>query len=141
MRRLKKFNEDVEVKQTLRDLVGDIKETKSKGYRKIIETTKGCFTNLELYDEYDKIDWLDAEVSFYMYGKNSNTGEIYLKHPSSKWGKRGYVYLDNGFPKIISTYPGDERGCHLFNDVFISSGHDGNYLWNIKTGEFDSFTW
>lgn len=33
------------------------------------------------------------------------------------------------------------RGCILFSDVFISSGHDGSYLWNVKTGEFRSNTW
>jgi hypothetical protein len=50
-------------------------------------------------------------------------------------------YFEGDTPKILSTYPGDERGSFIFNDVFISSGHDGNYLWNVKTGEFKANTW
>ena len=34
--------------------------------------------------------------------------------------------------KILSYYPGDERGCLVFNNTFICSGHDGSYLWDIN---------
>ena len=140
MKHLKKYNESTEDKSpTLRDLIGDIKETKGEHYRTITETTKGCFTNIELFDEYKKLDLLDAEVVMYMY--NDNTGEVRIKHPQDKYGRFCYAYFENGIPKIISSYPGDERGCTLFNGTFIASGHDGNYLWNVKTGEFKSNTW
>ncbi len=139
MQHLKKFNESEEKKQTLRDLIGDVKETKKIGYRNIIETTKGCFSSIEFYDEFDDIDWLDSEVTINNYG--DGTGEILLKHTKSKWANHYYVYLEGDIPKIISDFPGDERGCILFGDVFIVSGHDGNYLWNVKTGEFKSNTW
>jgi hypothetical protein len=108
------------------------------GSRNIIETTKGSFSNLEFYDKYDDIDWLDSEVSIYRSG---DTAEITLKHSKSRWGRNLNAYFEGDFPKIISTYPGDERGCFVFGDVFISSGHDGNYLWNVKTGQFESNTW
>jgi len=137
MNHLKRFNENMDTSKTLRDLIGEI-EVKPSKY--VIKTTKGCLTDLDLNDKYDKIDWLDAEYKLYV-DRGGNTGQIYLKHKDSKWGRSANVYFENGVPKIISTYPGDERGCFLFGDVFISSGHDGNYLWNIKTGEYASFSW
>jgi hypothetical protein len=137
MYHLKKFNESQETpSQSLRDLIGDIKETKKQGYRTLVETTKGCFLNFEL-QEMD-FDWLDSEVSFYKHG---NTAEITLRHPKARRNRNLNAYLEGDVPKIISTFPGDERGCCVFGDVFISSGHDGNYLWNIKTGEFKANTW
>lgn len=137
---IKKVDE-LEKKQTLRDLIGDLKGTKS-GYRYLNEYTSGCISNVELFDEYSdpKIDWLDAEVSIDTRG-DANTGNIWLKHEGERWQRHAYVYLENGIPKIISEIPGDERGCVLFGDVFIASGHDGNYLFNVKTGEFKSATW
>ncbi len=137
MKRLRKFNESGETNQTLRDLIGDVKETKKVGYYPITETTKGCFTNLEIVD-YEKKNWLDAIVEVYKYG---STTEVFLHHSESKYGRRLYAYFEGDVPKILSTYRGDERGSCLFGDTFIASGHDGNYLWNIKTGEFKSNTW
>jgi len=138
MQHLKKFNEsEATSNQTLRDLVGDIKEIKKQGYVTIVETTKGCFITFNPQEEKD-IDWLDSEVSLY---KRGNTAEITLKHTMARWGRNFNAYFEGDVPKIISSYPGDERGCCVFGDVFISSGHDGNYLWNIKTGEFKSNTW
>jgi hypothetical protein len=137
MQHLKKFNESQETPgQSLRDLIGDVKETKKQDYRTLVETTKGCFLNFEL-QEMD-FDWLDSEVSLYKHG---NTAEITLRHPKARWNRNLNAYLEGDVPKIISTFPGDERGCFVFGDVFISSGHDGNYLWNIKTGEFKANTW
>lgn len=140
MKHLKRFNESHEDKSpTLRDLIGDIKETKDERYRTITETTKGCFTDVELFD--DNINLLDSEVTMYMYRGDNNVGEITLRHPDEEYGTMLYAYFENGIPKIISSYPGDERGCTLFNGTFIASGHDGNYLWNVTTGEFKSNTW
>jgi hypothetical protein len=68
--------------------------------------------------------------------------EVYIK-PIDKYdfGMSLNAYFEGGNIRILSSFPGDERGCCVFGDVFISSGHDGNYLWNIKTGEFKSNTW
>ena len=138
MQHLKKFNESESTSNPiLRDLVGDVKETKKIGYRSITETTKGCFLDFDPQEEMD-FDWLDSEVSIYRRG---DTAEITLRHPKARWNRSFNAYFEGDMPKIISTYPGDERGCFVFGDVFISSGHDGNYLWNVKTGEFKDNTW
>lgn len=137
MKRIKRFNESTDSKRTLRDLIGDVKITNNAGYFNVItETTKGCFTN---FDNLDEI--LDDEVTIYRFtDQDSATGKApYGEICSDNF--RGYVYLNDNIPKIISSYPGDERGCVLFGDVFVSSGHDGSYLWNIKTGEFKSHSW
>lgn len=129
--------------QTLRDLIGDIESSeKKKKYYTITKTSNGCVTNIDLVDDYRKVNWLDAIVAnIRHYHDNNNIGEIYLQHPNSRRIRSLNFYQEDGVFKILSTYPGDERGCHVFGDVFISSGHDGNYLWNIKTGEFDTFNW
>ena len=136
MKKIKKINKKKKKgKMTLRELIGDIKSTKEYEYNEIHETTKGCFTDLE-EDQFD----MEVEINQWGIQKGGNTAEIYSFYRGSR-RLMGNVYLENGVPKIISTYPGDERGCIVFGDVFISSGHDGNYLWNIKTGEFVDNTW
>jgi hypothetical protein len=128
--------ESIDSKRTLRDVIGDVKSTSKKGYRTIIETTKGCFSNMS-----DLGDHLDDEFKIYRYSDdNSPTGKAPYGDISTN-GFSGYVYIENNIPKIITYGPGDERGCVLFGDVFVASGHDGNYLWNIKTGEFMANTW
>ena len=136
MKRIKKFNESTDSKRTLRDVIGDIKDTRKVGYRTIHETTKGCFSNLSDLEEN-----LDDKFEIYRYhDEDSATGRASYGEISSD-NFRAYVYLENNIPKIISYYPGDERGCVLFGDVFVASGHDGNFLWNVKTGEFKANTW
>ena len=137
MKHIKKFNEDVDnTEKTLRDLIGDIKEEKKVGYCTIIETTEGCFVN------FDINEYLDSVVEIHNWGTSPELKEVYIR-PSgeNKWGRRLNGYFEGDNPKILSTYPGDERGSFIFNDVFISSGHDGNYLWNVRTGEFKANTW
>jgi hypothetical protein len=119
--------------ETLRDLIGDVKHKKVIGYHRISETTNGCLTNIDLGE------WGGATVEIEM--QTDNTGFIFAKHVDDKWPQMFYAYFENGKVKIISDYPGDERGCCVFGDVFITSGHDGNYLWNIKTGEFMENNW
>lgn len=138
MKHLKLFESSETAEPTLRDIIGNIKSEKKVGYNTIYETEKGCITNI-LGRNTRNIDLLDCNVKYHRYG--DNYGEIFLKHPEERYGRSYYVYLENDFPKIISSYPGDERGCILFKDVFIASGHDGNYLWDVKTGEFKSNTW
>lgn len=125
--------------KTLRDLIGDIKNTEHKDGYLITETNNGCFTNLNFKDDY--INWLDAEVNVYdnCYGQQS-TGLLILNDLEGNSIELNY-YKNNKKFEILSIYPGDPRGAYLFGDTFISSGHDGNYLWNIKTKEFKSNHW
>lgn len=136
---IKKFNESSYIdseSMSLRDLIGDLKDKKKSGYNTIYETTKGCFTNFSEIEEY-----LDG--SFVIYRYENNTGDISIKslNLDQRYAIQLYIYFIGDIPRIISTYPGDERGCCIFCDVFISSGHDGSYLWNVKTGEFKDNTW
>lgn len=90
--------------------------------------------------------YLDGEYNIYKYNNHTNTnenqqvGDISITQSDGN-GAYLYVYLEDDVPKIISTFPGDERNCAIFNGTFISSGHDGNYFWNIKTKEFGLSTW
>jgi hypothetical protein len=133
MRHLKNFNESIENGKTLREVIGDIKSTKKCGYYEIKETEKGCIINLD--DECMNYTVSNSRIS------SDGCGEIVLKEEGQGYGYIYYAYFENGFPRIISHVPGDERGCVVFGDVFIASGHDGNYLFNIKTGEFKDNTW
>ncbi len=119
--------------ETLRDLIGDVKHKKVIGYHRISETTNGCLTNIDLGE------WGGATVEIEM--QTDNTGFIFAKHEDDKWPQMLYAYFEDGKVKIISSCNGDERGCCVFGDVFIASGHDGNYLWNFKTGEFMDNNW
>lgn len=134
---IKRFNENSSQETTLRDLVGDIKETKKIGYHEITETTKGCLSNLYNFSEN-----LDQVVEISDYSENIkdfiiDTGGVKRVVLA---GRLLFGYFEEGNLKILSTIPGDERNPIVFNDVFISPGHDGNYLWNVKTGEFKSHT-
>lgn len=124
---IKRFNENSNQETSLRDMVGDIKETKKIGYHEITETTKGCFSNLNNFSEN-----LDQVVKISYYSENIK--DVIID------GRLLFGYFEEGNLKILSTIPGDERNPIVFNDVFISPGHDGNYLWNVKTGEFKSHT-
>lgn len=137
MKHIRKFNESVDNKNMkLKDLVGEVKEEKKVGLYTIIETTKGCFLN------FDLTDLLDCDVEIHNWGTSPELKEVYIKpNNSNRGGKSLNGYFNGDEPKILSTYPGDERGSFIFNDVFISSGRDGNYLWNVRTGEFKSNTW
>ena len=137
MKHIKKFNENVDnIKKTLRDLVGDVKEEKKVGYHTITETTNGCFCN------FDLTKYLNSFVEIQTWGSNPELKEVCIEPTAeNKSFIRLNGYFEGDIPKILSTYPGDERGSFIFNDVFISSGHDGNYLWNVKTGEFKANTW
>jgi hypothetical protein len=138
MKHIRKFNEDLDnTEKTLRDLIGDIKEEKKVGYYTITETTGGCFVNFDLNK------YLDSVVEIHNWGTSPELKEVYIEAQEiNNWrDKRLNGYFEGDTPKILSTYPGDERGSFIFNDVFISSGHDGNYLWNVRTGEFKANTW
>jgi hypothetical protein len=132
MKHLKKFNESIENGKTLREVIGDVKSSKKKGYYEIHETEEGCIITDEEY--------LDYEISDFNIN-NDGCGEIYLKREGQRYGSLFWAYFENKIPKVISSIPGDERGCTIFGDIFIASGHDGNYLFNIKTGEFKDNTW
>jgi hypothetical protein len=157
MRHLNKFNESTEASvQTLRDIIGDVKgEAERVGYYGIYETTKGCFTNIELSAPWDNYMDREAKVDSVHKEKGGEfTGEVLVKS-ETYWMALGFCYLevDSSLPvgiavenkqfkvKILSLCPGDERGCVVFNNTFICSGHDGSYLWNINNPkEFYSHT-
>lgn len=163
MKHLNKFNENQTEGsiQTLRDLIGEPVNSTRVGYRTITETSKGCFTNSVEFDGYRGENYLDKEAKIDWVTKIGNefTGQVMVKVESrgrTYWSSLGYAYLipDESLPlefavnnkkfkvKILSGYPGDERGCTIFNGTFICSGHDGNYLWNIDNpNEFLSNTW
>jgi hypothetical protein len=128
MRHIKKFNESIENGKKLRDVIGEITETKEYDWRKISKTDKGCIINLNS-------ELLDYTVSSFDI-HSDGSGDIVLKKEGEKYGSLYYAYFENEVPKVISHIPGDEMGCTIFGDVFIASGHDGSYLFNIKTGEF-----
>jgi len=132
MKHLKKFNESIENGKTLREVIGDVKSSKKKGWCEIHETEEGCIITDEEY--------LDYEISNFNIN-NDGCGEIFLKREGQRYGSLFYAYFENKKPKVISSIPGDERGCTIFGDIFIASGHDGNYLFNVKTGEFKDNTW
>lgn len=132
MKHLKKFNESLERGQKLRDVIGDIVDNEKKGFRRIYKTEKGCFISDE-----GILDCVITDIHMYP----NNTCELYLDNEEEEYGSYHYAYFENDMPKVILGIPGDERGCTIFGDVFISSGHDGNYLFNIKTGEFKDNTW
>ena len=128
-----KFNESDSPK-TLVDIVGEVVSNEKQGYYNIFKTENGTITNIDI-DRY-----LNYTASIRMY-RDNNIGEITLRKEGERYAPYFYAYFEDGYPKIISSFPGDERGCFLFNGTFITSGHDGNYLWNIETGEFKSNVW
>lgn len=127
MRHIKKFNESIENGKKLKDVIGEVTKVDKYGWSKISVTDKGCITNLQ--------EELDYTISSFRIGTDG-TGDIVLKEEGEQYGSLYYAYFENKIPKVISFIPGDERGCAIFGDVFIASGHDGNYLFNVKTGEF-----
>ena len=122
----------------LRELIGEVVTVREDGYFNISKTEKGCFTNIELYDKYDKIDWLDAEITIHDLYEEENSKAIELDYEGNIICY--YGCLVDGNIKVISTINGDDRCFTLFGDVFIASGHDCSYLFNIKTGEFKDFS-
>ena len=111
MKHIRKFNENVDsTNMTLSDLIGEVKEEKKVGYYTIIETTKGCFLN------FDLTDWLDYDVKIHNWGTSPELKEVYIKpNNSNRWGEALNGYFNGDEPKILSTYPGDERGSFIFN--------------------------
>ena len=121
----------------LRELIGEVVTVREDGYFNISKTEKGCFTNLEFTLD-EGIDWLDAKVTIHDLYEEENGKAIELDYEGNILSL--YGCLVDGNIKVISTTNGDEIGCTLFGDVFIPSGHDGSYMFNIKTGEFKDFS-
>lgn len=131
--KIKKFNES-ESPKTLEDIIGKVVSSNKEGYYNIYKTENGTITNVDINRYLD----YTANIRIYSSG---NVGEISLRKEGERYGTYFYAYFEDGYPKIISSFPGDERGCFIFNGTFITSGHDGNYLWNIETGEFKANVW
>ena len=149
MKHLRKMNEGKSV-VTLRDLIGDPLEKGDDVYNaKVIETSKGCFTNINL-EGYRGDSPLDKEVKLgYVSGKEGELVSDLMVKGEKYMSQIGYCHIERnedspiGYDiKILSYYPGDERGCLVFNNTFICSGHDGSYLWDINNPtEFVSNTY
>jgi hypothetical protein len=112
----------IKIEPTLREVIGNIIPDKAE--------KRGCdYTDKGIYIAHLRSnikDNLDFPVRLHTDG---NTGEINsIGYASSLLA---HVYLEDNKPKILTGYPGDNRGCLTFNKVFISSGHDGNYIFNI----------
>lgn len=132
---LKKFNESTEnPKPTLRDMVGDVVNVK----KDIIETANGCFFNN--FSKSDLEKYLDYEVKMKVFGtpEKGQCGEISLKGPNEKrfsWFGVCAFYQEQ--LRIVTNYPGEERGYHVFKGIFVVAGNDGCDLWDLATGELD----
>ena len=94
-------------------------------------TNKGVYVNrrdddiLNLDVELNKVSIKDIEDGLEVY-------EVYLKRENSKYpGEFGYLLVKDKAPYILSDYSGDNRGCDVFGDTFIVSGHDGNKMYSI----------
>jgi hypothetical protein len=95
----------------------------------VVETTKGVFLNGDFDDIKDSVIELsylcDSDVDMEVY-------ELLLKEPGEEYpGEYGYLLVKNNKPLIISRYQGDPCGGNIFNNTFLSAGHDGVYLFNI----------
>jgi hypothetical protein len=133
MKHLIKFNEsfDSNKGKKLSEVIGEIKSSKKYGWQTIYETTEGCIImDKSILD--DKISNISKYSSSSM---PENCGEIILD------GYHYYAYFENDKLRVIASPNGDDRGSTIFGDVFIVSGHDGNYLFNTKTGEFQNNGW
>lgn len=54
----------------------------------------------------------------------------------------GFLVYKEDKPIIFTNFPGDERGFLFFNNTFIITGHDGNYLYNLDNHhEFARMSW
>lgn len=116
----------------LRDLTGGLTGNKNKvGFSTLYEMENGTFTNMDLSDRLDHLVSMDEN--------GEGTVTVYTKSEDSEYYHQlGHGYMVDGKLLVLSSINGDNRGCTIFGDIFMSSGHDGSYLWNIKTGEFKS---
>lgn len=117
----------MELKGLVKDLLGETVISQTKiGYRTVLKTNEGVFTN---YEEF--VELLDKEYYLRQIGKKIEEYEVfefYVKEDSMY----GYLLTKNDSPLIFSTYIGDDRGAIYFNNTFIVSGHDGTFLFNVN---------
>lgn len=123
--KIKKFNESSDFDMDnfiFKDVFGELSDYNDE----INKTDKGVYTNISK-KWYDKL--LNYKCKMYV----SDDGSALL------WGSDdpyvyevGHVYLKDGYPFILSSINGDDRGCIVFNNVFVSCGHDGQVLFNTQ---------
>lgn len=139
-----------EIKKTLRELIG----TPIKGSSSVKDcafTDKGVYIGVLYFnhptktgekdengeDKYESKPYiesvLDSPVEIFK-NRDGKTGIIY----SPKDYFNSHFYMENDEVKIISSIRGDDYGTEVFQNVFISSGHDGNYLYDIKNPEINN---
>jgi hypothetical protein len=131
MGRIMRFNESIALNKTLREVIGDVVDTKRDRYWELHQTEEGCFiTNSDI------LDWEITST----YVRRDGTGEIVLKGPDGRGGLY-WLYVVGEDIRAVCRSLGDDRGCVIFGDVFITSGHDGNIMINVETGEFGVMSW
>ena len=111
---------------TLKEFVGEfIKKEKSVNL-----TDKGIYTD---FSEGDIERWGDYIIELNGNYTPKDIFSIYIKEDGDKYGHDlGKVLFKDGKPFIFTSIPGDDRGAMVFNDTFISSGHDGNLLFSVS---------
>lgn len=126
--KIKKFNETASFDMEnfiFKDVFGEL----STDVNKINKSDKDVYTNLEkkyfngMSDSICKIYFDEKDQSGLLWGKVGNAKYAY---------ELGHVCFKNGKPHILTYINGDNMGCTTFNNVFISCGHDGQYLFNIE---------
>jgi hypothetical protein len=141
MKYLKKFNESNNQEfnindylkfsdKTILDLIGNPIESKDT-YKTV--TDLGVYTNLGKGD----IDYISNDLVKVSSINKFEIYKIYLKSKGERYASEyGYLLLKDGKPHILSGINGDDRGATIFSgsgfDIFIVSGHDGSYLFNIN---------
>ena len=134
MKHVKKFNEEIQpIEQTLSDLIGHLSESNRRG---VSQTDKGVFTNYALEDLEE---WSKGRIRMSnQYQKNKDIYDIYIMNNPTRPGSNknfqefGHLLMKDNKPYILSSIPGDNYGAIVFNNTFISSGHDGFHAFNIS---------
>jgi hypothetical protein len=137
---IKKFNEMNESNSydgmTLKEFLGEIIETKNG----VSLTSNGIYTDS---DENWIENWGDHIIELNDSYTPKNIYSIYVKKVGEKYGHDfGKVLFKDDKPFILTGIPGDDRGAIVFNGTFISSGHDGNLLFNTSNPfDYQRATW
>ena len=127
---MEKFSENINfdddtIEGSLFEIFGEIVEKKDH----MVRTSKNVYGN-EWYlkdDKHIKIRneaWQGGEIRV-VYTERDYDGRKMLN-------LMGYLLMKDNKPHIFSGINGDERGATVFNDTFIVTGHDGNYLYNVS---------
>tara|TARA_R110000772_G_scaffold5691_2_gene20341 strand:- start:3746 stop:4150 length:405 start_codon:yes stop_codon:yes gene_type:complete len=127
---MEKFSENInfddgDVEGSSFEIFGEIVEKKDR----IVRTSKNVYG-----DEW----YLKEDRQIKIRNEGWQKGEIRVVYTERDYGGRkmlsllGYLLMKDNKPYIFSGINGDERGATVFNNTFIVTGHDGNYLYNVN---------